>query len=379
MKRLWLLAANDVRLTMRDRAAAFWLLAMPLAMMWLFGSIQFGGGQAPKVALTVIDRDRGWIARALIAELDGPGVELTVKDGAEAGDVEAAKATRRVVLPEGFTDAVSSGQQRVLRIEAGENASADYSRAAEVVVLRAITRTLARVVELAQRGPLAGGEGYAALAARPPLVQVASSNAGRGSAVPTGTAQSVPGILTFTVLMMTVIYGAVFLTIEKRGGMIRRQLMLPVSRRGLIAGKILGRVLIAAAQIAILLAAGRFLFVLDLGRSIPALIVMLGCYAFAVAGLATLLGAVLKNPEQASAVGWLTSMVMAAMGGCWWPSEVMPGWLRAAAHVFPTAWAMDAFHALISFGKGMEAIPVPCAVLVGFGAAFSWLGARYLE
>ena len=103
------------------------------------------------------------------------------------------------------------------------------------------------------------------------------------------------------------------------------------------------------------------------------------CYAVAVAGISTFLGAILANPEQASIVGWLVSMVMAAMGGCWWPSEVMPEWLRTAAHIFPTAWAMDGFHALISFGRGFPAVALPCAALLGFGAAFSLIGAHRLR
>jgi ABC-type multidrug transport system permease subunit len=222
-------------------------------------------------------------------------------------------------------------------------------------------------------------ESYDTLRARPPLVVLDVATAGHGTAVPQGVAQSVPGIMSFTVLMMTLIYGAVFLTIEKREGMLKRQLTLPVSRMTILGGKVLGRLFIAIFQIAILVAAGRFLFRLDFGESAAALVAVLLSYAFAVAGIATFLGAVVENPEQASIIGWLSSMVMAAMGGCWWPAEVMPSWLRTAAHVFPTTWAMDAFHALISFGRGLEAVLVPCAALVGFGVLFSWAGARKLR
>ena len=101
--------------------------------------------------------------------------------------------------------------------------------------------------------------------------------------------------------------------------------------------------------------------------------------ALAVAGLAVLLGALLRTPEQASGIGWMLSMILAAMGGCWWPSEVVPDWLWKAAHVLPTAWAMDAFHALISFGSGVEAIAGPSAALVAFGLLFAGLGARFLR
>ena len=72
-------------------------------------------------------------------------------------------------------------------------------------------------------------------------------------------------------------------------------------------------------------------------------------------------------------------MVLAGLGGCWWPSEVMPPWLWNVAHALPTAWAMDAFHALISFGSGLDAVVLPSTVLVGFGLLFSVLGGRFLR
>jgi len=40
---------------------------------------------------------------------------------------------------------------------------------------------------------------------------------------------------------------------------------------------------------------------------------------------------------------------------------------------------MDAFHSLISFGRGVEAVLLPAAVLLGFAALFSVLGARFLR
>lgn len=377
MRSLLLLAANDVRLTLRDRAAAFWLLALPIFLTWLFGSVFAGGGTA-KVALTVIDRDGGWLAQALTEEMSGPNVSLSVLRGDAANGEAAKKATRWIELPAGFTTGAIAGKQQKLKIEVVEGASADYSRAAEVVVVRAIVRTLARAAEMKNAGTPLGLEAFDALRARPPIVALASTNAGRGTAVK-GMEQSVPGNMTFTVMMMTLIYGAVFLTIEKREGMLKRQLTLPISRETLFLGKILGRVSIAVVQMVILVAAGRLLFRLDYGSSPSGLAALLLAYAFAVAGIATFLGAILANPEQASTVGWLASTVMGALGGCWWPAEVMPEWLRTVAHVFPTSWAMDGLHALISFGRGFEAVMVPVAALCGFGLVFAWLAARKLR
>jgi len=377
MSPLLRLAINDVRLTVRDRAAFFWLLLLPIFLIWMFSHVSGSGGPAV-VPLTVIDRDGGWLAKAFSEELEAKNVKLSVFRGAAADGVEAKTAARWIELPKGFTEGALAGRQQRLRIQTAEDAAADYSRAAEILTTRAIVRTLGRVAEMQGTHAELDVLTYDTLKARPPLVALESSSAGQGRAV-RGIEQSLPGNMTFTVMMMTLIYGAVFLTIEKREGVLKRQMTLPVSRQTLFAGKVLGRVLVALMQIAILVAAGRFLFGLDFGRSPAGLATILVAYAFAIAGISTFLGAVLANPEQASTVGWLVSVVMGALGGCWWPAEVMPDWLRTAAHAFPTAWAMDALHALISFGRGFEAVVTPAAVLVAFGALFSWLAARRLR
>lgn len=370
-RQIAVLGLNDLRLAARDRAAFLWMFLLPLALMWVFGAVN-NGGPPQKASLAIADRDGGWLAQALVKELAGERIELTV---VKAGGPGKDDYVRTLIIPQGFTANVLAGHQQVLRLEKGSGASQEFSLAAEAHIVRAIVRIVGRLAEM---GPQAQSQTFAALAARPPLVSVAISTAGGGHAVPQGFAQSVPGTLTMTVLMMTLIYGAVFLTLEKRQGMIRRQAMLPLSRGTVFLGKLAGRLLIAGAQAVLLLIAGRFLFHVSWGSSPGGLALLLGAYLLAVAALSTLLGAVLSTPEQASAVGWILSMILAALGGCWWPSEVMPRWLWRASHVLPTPWAMDGFHSLISFGHGVEAVLLPAAVLIGFAAVFAFLGSRFL-
>jgi ABC-2 type transport system permease protein len=380
-RQIVVLAGNDLRLAARDRAAFIWMLLLPLALMWMFGSMN-RGGPPPKASLGVEDRDGGWLARALVKELAGERIELTeLRPGSPASQEAPA---RTLIIPQGFTANALAGRQQTLRLEKSSGASEEFSLAAEAHIVRAIVRIVGRLAEV---GPAAAndpqGEAqrrtFVALGSRPPLVSVAVSTAGGGHPVPQGFAQSVPGTLTMTVLMMTLIYGAVFLTLEKRQGMIRRQATLPLPRGAVYLGKLAGRLLIAGAQAVLLLLAGRFLFHVSWGSSPGGLALLLGSYLLAVAALSTFLGAILSTPEQASAVGWISSMILAALGGCWWPSEVMPRWLWRASHVLPTPWAMDGFHALISFGHGIEAILVPSSVLLGFAALFAVLGSRFLR
>lgn len=383
MRTIWRMALNDVRLTARDRAAFFWMLLMPIGFMWIFGNFTGGGASDRKISLTVIDNDRGWLSRAFLDELADESVtmeELTPGEGATAEN-----KVRTLVIPEGFTGKVLAGEQQTLSLVNEKGSNEEFGLAARMHVVRAIVRTIGRLVEMGADGTGNAGEEarpderFRQLAGSPDLVTLAVTTAGHGHAVPAGFNQSVPGILTMVVIMMTLIYGSVFLTIEKREGMLRRQVSLPVSRSRIYLGKLAGRLMIAGFQIAILLVAGRTLFGVSWGDSPLGLVMVLGSLAAAAAGLATLMGAVLSTPEQAASLGWLVSMGLAGLGGCWWPAEVMPRWLQTAAHVLPSAWAMDGLHALISFGRGAGSVVLPSTVLLGFGALFAVLGSRFLR
>jgi len=100
---------------------------------------------------------------------------------------------------------------------------------------------------------------------------------------------------------------------------------------------------------------------------------------FVSAGITLFFGAILSTPAQATGVGWLSGMVMAGLGGCWWPLEITPEWLQTAGHIFPTAWMMDALHELVSFGKGLDAVVPEMLILLVYGLVFGLLGARFLK
>jgi len=377
MRQIWIMALNDLRLTARDRTSFIWMLAMPIVMMWFFGGIGGGSrdGGPPPITLTLENRDDGWLSRALADELRDERLNLREP----TDEVREQGAVRTLVVPAGFTDGVLAGKQQVLRLVKEADSDEAYGMAAQAHIVRGLVRTIGRLAEMDDLASPDTETLFRELGERPPLVAVDVSSAGRGRPVPSGFAQSVPGNLTFLVLMMTLIYGAVFLTLERTEGMLRRQIVLPMSRGRVFMGKLAGRLLMCGMQIIALVLAGKFLFGLSFGNSLPALLLLLGSFALSVAGLATLLGAVTQTPGQASSIGWLSSMVMAAMGGCWWPAELMPDWLRTAAHVFPTAWAMDGFHALISFGQGLSAVVLPSLVLAAFGLGASMLASRLLR
>ena len=73
-------------------------------------------------------------------------------------------------------------------------------------------------------------------------------------------------------------------------------------------------------------------------------------------------------------VGSIVIVTMAAVGGCWWPIELEPLWMRDAALALPTTWAMRAYNDLMIRREYLAAALKPTAMLLAYGAAYLLLG-----
>jgi ABC-2 type transport system permease protein len=91
-------------------------------------------------------------------------------------------------------------------------------------------------------------------------------------------------------------------------------------------------------------------------------------FALVATGVGMLLGSVLGNAEQATSIGPPVGIALGMLGGCMWPLAIVPEPMRLAGHLFPQAWAMDAFIALIAGNAGLGGIVRELAVLAVFAA-----------
>jgi ABC-type multidrug transport system permease subunit len=137
--------------------------------------------------------------------------------------------------------------------------------------------------------------------------------------------------------------------------------------------------LLASVQILFFLVSGRLLFDVALGDSLGGIVLVLLVYAWVASSLGLWLGAVVRAEEKVVGLGVLSSMVMAALGGCWWPLEIVPDSMQVLAYFFPTGWAMAALHQLISFGAGLGSALRPLGMLALFGLAANVAAIRWFR
>jgi ABC-2 type transport system permease protein len=161
---------------------------------------------------------------------------------------------------------------------------------------------------------------------------------------------------------------------ERQKGTLRRILTTPTRKGTYLFGTIFGQVLIALAQMTLLVGFGILVMKLNWAQNIPALVVMLVAGALAAAALGTMLGTFVRSAAQAQGLSIMLGMVMALMGGCWYPLELFPQAVRNVVKILPTTWAMQGLLDIVSRGQGLAGILPEAGVLLGFAAVFFVIG-----
>jgi ABC-2 type transport system permease protein len=179
-------------------------------------------------------------------------------------------------------------------------------------------------------------------------------------------------LITWVFIPLLSISGA--FAYERQKGTLRRLLTSPTSRAVFLLGTISGQVLMALVQMLLLVGFGILVMHLRWGSSPGGLAIMLIAAALAAAALGTTLGTFVKSEGQASGISILAGMIMALLGGCWYPLELFPPVIQNAAKILPTTWAMQGLLDLVLRGQGISAILPAAGVLLGFAAIFFTIG-----
>ncbi|MEM6456546.1 MAG: ABC transporter permease, partial [Acidobacteriota bacterium] len=226
-------------------------------------------------------------------------------------------------------------------------------------VARAVYTTAAELVLLAEQNADDGSpaaDPLIQLRLEPRPYRLAITQGGVRRTAPSGFEQAVPGIIVMFTMLVLLTTGTHSLTVERERGLLRRLAATPIDRGAIVAGKWLALLALGAVQIGVGMVTGAVLFGVDWTDGWPALMAVLGAWAAFNAALTVLLANVTQSAAQASSIGVLITMLMAALGGCWWPIEITPSWMQTLSMALPAGWAMDAVHRVVSFGDGGAAV-----------------------
>jgi len=159
--------------------------------------------------------------------------------------------------------------------------------------------------------------------------------------------QYVPGF-GITFLLIGMLMGISLGLIDERDwGTLARLRVSGAPLAGTLIGKLLARFLVGTLQMVVLLAIGYALFGVSLGRNPAMLLIPAAAISFAAAAFGLIIACVARTHDSVMPFGAVVAMAMSAIGGCWWPLDFEPSWMRAFAQFLPTTWTMLAFNNLM--------------------------------
>jgi ABC-2 type transport system permease protein len=191
--------------------------------------------------------------------------------------------------------------------------------------------------------------------------------------IPQGINQSSPGMMAMFATFVMIGGGAVIIQ-ERQTGTLRRLLVMPIHRGSIILGKLLGILLTGLLQMVLLIGVAALFFDVPWGSSPLALAIVVLTFALAITSLGMMMAALTKTLAQANALGTVIVLPMAALGGAWWPLEIVPDWMQVVARFSPISWAMSGFQDIITRGLGVTAVLPEAAILLAFAAVFLSIG-----
>ncbi len=390
MRRILAIVRKDVALRFSGWAEWLFFLVLPIAFTFILA----GGTGAPsdsRVPLVVVDQAGSPLSAELISLLEqSDAVRPQALPLAKAEDALSKRQVAAVlVIPAEFDlQHLRQGEVELELRQQPNNMNAlaalQAVRAATGRIDSALGIATSSIAEAERISPFASEaarQAYfdaslqaaeAALSQAPERVAVAQG-ATRDPIEYDPRANSSAGQLITWVFIPLIGISAMF-ALERQRGTLRRLLTTPTRKATYLLGTICGQVIIALGQMLLLVGFGMAVMGLNWGRSPAALGLMLIASTLSAAALGTTLGTFVKTEAQANGLSIMLGMVMALLGGCWYPIELFPQFVRSAVRVLPTSWAMQGLLDIVLRGQGLAGVTTEAGVLLGFAAVFFAVG-----
>lgn len=392
MKKIFAIIWKDAVIRFSSAAELLFFIILPLVFTFLLaGGSPSGNPTNNRVRLIVVDFANTAISQEIIAELEKSTAVFPEAMTLEVAEEEfsARRVSAILVIPAGFDlDAIQNGTAELdFRQQPNDMDASIAQRAIQTAIRRVSSSVNAanKALEDAKaRGTFESAEAEQAYfeEALTLAKDLQTDTPDRITVIEGTTPDDVeydPRANTSAGQLVTWVFIPLFgisalFAFERQQGTLRRLLTTPTSKAIFLLGTITGQVVMALVQMSLLILFGMFVLNLQWGQAPIALFVLLTCAALAGGAIGTAMGTFIKSEGQANGLSIMMGMVMALLGGCWYPLELFPPAVQTIVKILPTTWAMQGLLDLVLRGGGLTDILLESAVLLGFAGVFFTIG-----
>jgi ABC-2 type transport system permease protein len=321
---------------LRDPMTLFFMLFPPLIEMIAFGYAL--DNDVKHMAMVVVNEDRTVESRQLLDRFVNTETfrivgEVQNADEA-ASEIRKGNAYVALQIPPHFTRDVRAGYPAQVQLLIDGSNSTTALQALNTAVAVALTQSVERLMR-------ESGRRHLPIEVRPQMLYN-----------PTMRSPNffVPGVIGVVLQIGTTFATAMAVVREKERGTIEQLLVSPLSRWGLMLGKLVPYLCLGMVMAVLLFAIMRFVFAVPINGSVTAMILATFVYVFALLSLGLLIATKAENQMQALQMSMAFILPSVFFSGFIFPRETMPAIFYGIGAIMPTTYFIDLMRAIILRG-----------------------------
>jgi ABC-2 type transport system permease protein len=185
----------------------------------------------------------------------------------------------------------------------------------------------------------------------------------------------VPGIVGVLLNLTMVMITSMAIVRERERGTLEQLVVTPISRMGLMLGKVLPFSVVGFVQMTVVLLLGHFVFDVPIRGSVMLLYGVALFFIIASLGLGLFVSTLVRTQVQAMQLSFFFILPTILLSGFMFPRDAMPAVAQWLGAIFPITYFLEIVRAILLKGVGLTAIWPHLLVLIGFAITLPMLSA----
>jgi ABC-2 type transport system permease protein len=351
-------------IVLRDRTTLFFMFFPPLLQIVAFGFAL--DTDVKHMAMAVYDEDRTVESRQLVDAFVNTQTFRVVREAQNleelSGMVRRGKVYAGLQIPPDFTRNLRAGRRATVQVIVDGSNSTTALQALNTALGVAFRRSVALLLGETGRRELP-------VEVRPQILYNPAMRAPNFF---------VPGVIGTALQIATVFAVAMSVVRERERGTLENLLVSPMSRWGLMLGKMAPYLSISMTMALLLFVILRWVFLVPIAGSLVALFVSALLYVFALASLGLLVSTKAKSQNEAMQMSMTVMLPSIFFSGFIFPRETMPWIFYAIGAVLPLTYFVELMRGIILRGASLLEFWRQLLVLALMGVAlFSLCALRF--
>jgi ABC-2 type transport system permease protein len=185
----------------------------------------------------------------------------------------------------------------------------------------------------------------------------------------------VPGLIGVLLNLTMVMITSMAIVRERERGTLEQLVVTPISRTGLMLGKVLPFLVVGLVQMTVVLFLGNVLFDVPIRGSLALLYIVALFFIVASLGLGLFVSTLVRTQVQAMQLSFFFILPTILLSGFMFPRAAMPPVAQWLGLIFPITFFLEVVRDILLKGVGWAVIWRDTVVLIGFAVALIVLSA----